>query len=98
MTNPSRRQVTEKELNSIEKMLAANMSTIDVASIMGFSERTVRAIRDGQHVLQLRAKTSPSKDEPLAVDTHNDLLMIYSALCDIRDGVNELLGNKEVTR
>ena len=97
MTNPSRRQVTEKELNSIEKMLAANMNTIDVASIMGFSERTIRAIRDGQHVLQLKAKTLPSK-EPLAVDTHNDLLMIYSALCDIRDGVNELLGNKEVTR
>lgn len=97
MTNPSRRQVTEKELKSIEKMLAANMNTIDVASIMGFSERTVRAIRDGQHVLQLKTKT-PSSKEPLAVDTHNDLLMIYSALCDIRDGVNELLGNKEVTR
>lgn len=98
MTNPSRRQVTEKELNSIEKMLAANMSTIDVASIMGFSEKTVRTIRDGHHALQLKAKTPPSKEEPLAVDTHNDLLMIYSALCDIRDGVNELLGNKEVTR
>ena len=98
MTNPSRRQVTEKELKSIEKMLAANMNTIDVASIMGFSERTVRAIRDGRHVLQLKAKTSPSKEEPLAVNTHNDLLMIYSTLCDIRDGVNELLGNKEVTR
>ena len=98
MTNPSRRQVTEKDLKSIEKMLAANMSTIDVASIMGFCEKTVRTIRDGHHVLQLKAKTPPSKDEPLAVDTHNDLLMIYSALCDIRDGVNELLGNKEVTR
>ena len=76
MTNPRRRQVTEKELNSIEKMLAANMSTIDVASIMGFSERTVRAIRDGQHVLQLKAKTPSGKEEPLAVNTHSDLLMI----------------------
>ena len=98
MTNPSRRQVTEKELNSIEKMLAANMNTIDVASIMGFSEKTIRTKRDGQHTLQLKAKTPLRKEEPLAIDNHNDLLMIYSALCDIRDGVNELLGNKEVTR
>ena len=87
-----RRYVTEKDLVNIKKMANANMSVEDMVQITGFCDRTVRKIRDGQHKLQKeKALKAQEIEQQPAHEYHNGLLMIYSAICDIRDGINALL-------
>lgn len=98
-----RRFVTQKDIDDITKMFAANMSVDDVASITGFCSRTVRKIRDGAHELQIKsaalAETPKTvKEAQPAPDYHNDLLMIYSAIADIRDGLDALLKEYGIAR
>ncbi len=88
-----RRQVTQKDIEDITKMLNAKMDIEDIASITGFCDRTIRRIRAGEHVLQKNA-VHGTPDKP-TISLHNDLLMIYSAISDIRDGIDELLKGKE---
>lgn len=88
-----RRSVTQKDIEDITKMLNAKMDIEDITSITGFCDRTIRRIRDGKHVLQKNAgQGTPGKP---TISLHNDLLMIYSAISDIRDSINELKGKEE---
>lgn len=91
-----RRAVTPKDIEDITKMLDAKMDIADIESITGFCDRTIRRIRDGEHVLQKNAihGTSGIPGKP-TISLHNDLLMIYSAISDIRDSMDELLKNRE---
>lgn len=91
-----RKLVTLKDIANIEKMVKAHLSISDIIAITGFSDRTVRKIRDGQHFLQTQAKPilqkeSEKKEAQQSQAYHNDLLMMYSALCDIRDGIDTLI-------
>ena len=88
-----RRAVTLKDIEDIKKMIDARMDIDDIVSITGFCDRTIRRIRDGEHVLQKNA-VHGTPDKP-AISLHNDLLMIYSAISDIRDSIDELLKGKE---
>lgn len=92
------RNITETELNKVQKMIDSGMADADIAYCMDFSEKTIERIRTGKHILQIRkmvAETVNAATNVSVTERKNEDVFIGTILANQRE-IIELL-NELVT-
>ncbi|PWM62182.1 MAG: hypothetical protein DBX63_06665 [Clostridia bacterium] len=92
------RNITETELNKVQKMIDSGMADADIAYCMDFSEKTIERIRTGKHILQIRkmvAETVNAATNVSVTERKNEDAFIGAILANQRE-IIELL-NELVT-
>ena len=87
------RNITETELNKVQKMIDSGMADADIAYCMDFSEKTIERIRTGKHILQIRKMVAETINEATNVsvpERKNEDAFIGAILANQR-GIIELL-------
>ena len=86
------KDLTLKDVENVEELLKAGMTVDTVSRILEIAPISVNRIKNGEHILQVRA----NKAEELHL--HNELLALYKLLIEIKNGINaiaEELGVKQ---
>lgn len=87
------RNITETELNKVQKMIDSGMADADIAYCMDFSEKTIKRIRTGKHILQIRkmvAETVNAATNVSVTERKNEDAFIGAILANQRE-IIELL-------
>lgn len=87
--------ITFQDIAKVEELLQAGMSVEAVARILEYSPITVRRIKNGEHILQVRSGKQKENQYP---QLHNELLGIYNILekmCDILQSIASEFGVKK---
>lgn len=87
------RNITETELNKVQKMIDSGMADADIAYCMDFSEKTIERIRTGKHILQIRKMVAETINEATNVsvpERKNEDAFIGAILANQRE-IIELL-------
>ena len=87
------RNITETELNKVQKMIDSGMADADIAYCMDFSEKTIERIRTGKHILQIRKMVAETINEATNVsvpERKNEVAFIGAILANQRE-IIELL-------
>lgn len=93
------KKLTLNDVKKVEKMLDAGMRNIDIADCLEISEKTVRRIKSGEHVLQrptAAVKVKADADEPMVENIIGDIITPRMVLVMMRDAINERLAEMEV--
>ncbi len=82
------RNITETELNKVQKMIDSGMADADIAYCMDFSEKTIERIRTGKHILQIRKMVAETINEATNVSVpERKIIELLNEL--VAHGVNE---------
>lgn len=73
-----------KDVEKVEELLQAGMEIDAIARILEIAPISVNRIKNGEHVLQIRA------NKEVGGQLHNELLSIYRVLNEIKDGINAI--------
>lgn len=93
------KKLTKNDVKKVEKMLNAGMRNIDIADCLDISEKTVRRIKSGEHVLQqpsTAVKVKPDADEPIVENIIGGIITPRMVLVMMRDAIDERLAEMEV--
>lgn len=93
------KKLTLNDVKKVEKMLDAGMRNNDIADCLEISEKTVRRIKCGEHVLQrptTAVKVKADADEPIAENIIGGIITPRMVLVMMRDAINERLAEMEV--
>lgn len=93
------KKLTKNDVKKVEKMLNAGMRNIDIADCLDISEKTVRRIKCGEHVLQrptTAVKVKADADEPIVENIIGGIITPRMVLVMMRDAINERLAEMEV--
>ena len=91
------KKLTKNDVKKVEKMLNAGMRNIDIADCLDISEKTVRRIKCGEHVLQrptTAVKVKGDADEPI-VENIIGIITPRKLLLMMRDAIDERLAEME---
>lgn len=89
------KNLTLKDVENVEELLKAGMTVDTVSRILEIAPISVNRIKNGEHILQVRANKAEEKEEK---HLHNELLVLYKVLIEIKNGINaiaEELGVKQ---
>lgn len=92
------KKLTKNDVKKVEKMLNAGMRNIDIADCLDISEKTVRRIKCGEHVLQrptTAVKVKGDADEPIVENIIGGIITPRMVLVMMRDAINERLAEME---
>lgn len=92
------KKLTKNDVKKVEKMLNAGMRNIDIADCLDISEKTVRRIKSGEHVLQrptTAVKVKADADEPMLENIIGGFINPRKVLEMMRDAINERLAEME---
>lgn len=92
------KKLTKNDVKKVEKMLNAGMRNIDIADCLDISEKTVRRIKSGEHVLQqpsTAVKVKADADEPMLENIIGGFITTRMVLEMMRDAINERLAEME---
>ena len=92
------KKLTKNDVKKVEKMLNAGMRNIDIADCLDISEKTVRRIKSGEHVLQqpsTAVKVKADADEPIVENIIGGIITPRMVLVMMRDAINERLAEME---
>lgn len=78
------KDLTLKDVEKVEELLQAGMEIDAIARILEIAPISVNRIKNGEHVLQIRA------NKEVGWQLHNELLSIYRVLNEIKDGINAI--------
>lgn len=93
------KKLTLNDVKKVEKMLDAGMKNNDIADCLEISEKTVRRIRSGEHVLQrptTAVKVKADADEPIVENIIGGIITPRKMLMTMRDAIDERLAEMEV--
>ena len=93
------KKLTKNDVKKVEKMLNAGMRNIDIADCLDISEKTVRRIKSGEHVLQqppTAVKVKPDAEQPIFENIIGGIITPRTMLMMMRDAINERLAEMEV--
>lgn len=93
------KKLTLNDVKKVEKMLDAGMKNNDIADCLEISEKTVRRIRSGEHVLQrptTAVKVKADADEPIVENIIGGIITPRKMLMMMRDAIDERLAEMEV--
>ena len=86
------KDLTLKDVEKVEELLKAGMTVNTVSRILEIAPISVNRIKNGEHILQVRANKTEEGH------LHNELLALYNVLIEIKNGINaiaEELGVKQ---
>ena len=86
------KDLTLKDVEKVEELLKAGMTVDTVSRILEIAPISVNRIKNGEHILQIRANKAEGEH------LHNELLALYKVLIEIKNGINaiaEELGVKQ---
>lgn len=92
------KKLTLNDVKKVEKMLNAGMRNIDIADCLDISEKTVRRIKSGEHVLQqppTAVKVKPDAEEPIFENIIGGIITPRMMLMMMRDAIDERLAEME---
>lgn len=92
------KKLTKNDVKKVEKMLNAGMRNIDIADCLDISEKTVRRIKCGEHVLQrptTAVKVKPDAEEPIFENIIGGIITPRKLLLMMRDAIDERLAEIE---
>lgn len=92
------KKLTKNDVKKVEKMLNAGMRNIDIADCLDISEKTVRRIKSGEHVLQqpsTAVKVKPDAEELIFEDIIGGIITPRMMLMMMRDAIDERLAEME---
>lgn len=92
------KKLTKNDVKKVEKMLNAGMRNIDIADCLDISEKTVRRIKCGEHVLQrptTAVKVKPDAEEPICENIIGGIINPRKLLLMMRDAIDERLAEIE---
>lgn len=92
------KKLTKNDVKKVEKMLNAGMRNIDIADCLDISEKTVRRIKSGEHVLQqpmTAVKVKPDAEEPIFENIIGGIITPRKLLLMMRDAIDERLAEME---
>lgn len=93
------KKLTLNDVKKVEKMLDAGMRNNDIADCLEISEKTVRRIKCGEHVLQrptTAVKVKADADEPIFENIIGGIITPRKMLMMMRDAIDERLAEMEV--
>ena len=92
------KKLTKNDVKKVEKMLNAGMRNIDIADCLDISEKTVRRIKSGEHVLQRPTTAVDVKadaDDPIFANIIGGIITPRKLLLMMRDAIDERLAEME---
>lgn len=92
------KKLTLNDVKKVEKMLDAGMRNNDIADCLEISEKTVRRIKCGEHVLQrptTAVKVKGDADEPIFENIIGGIITPRKLLLMMRDAIDERLAEIE---
>ena len=93
------KKLTLNDVKKVEKMLDAGMRNIDIADCLDISEKTVRRIKSGEHVLQqpsTAVKVKPDAEESIFESIIGGIITPRMILMMMRGAIDERLAEMEV--